>query len=96
MPFFHWLDANWQFICGLCTALYLISRVVKFFADIVIKVSSVVDRFEAAESTLVTVATNHLPHLQAELEKTNETMTSMDETLKKIYAYHSGNYDDNA
>lgn len=91
--FFHWLDANWAFIAGLCTALYFIFRIVQFFADIVIKVNSVVERFEAAESTLVTVATNHLPHIQAELEKTNDTMTSMDETLKKIYAHHTGDYE---
>jgi hypothetical protein len=94
MPsFFHWLGANWALIAGLCTALYFISRIVKFFADIVLKVSSVVKRFEAAESTLVTVATNHLPHIQVELEKTNKTMTSMDETLKKIHAHHIGEYD---
>jgi len=91
--FLHWLDTNWAFIAGLCTALYFISRIVQFFADVVIKVSSVVKRFEAAESTLVTVATNHLPHMQAELERTNKTMTSMDETLKKIYAHHIGEYD---
>lgn len=94
MPsFFHWLDANWQFICGLCTVFYFLYILVKFFADIVLKVSSVVKRFEAAESTLVAVATNHLPHMQAELEKTNKTMTSMDETLKKIYAHHIGEYE---
>lgn len=90
--FFHWLDTNWQFIAGLCTALYFIYRIVQFFADIVLKVSSVVKRFEAAESTLVAVATNHLPHMQVELEKTNQTMTSMDETLKKIYDRLPGDY----
>lgn len=91
--FFHWLDSNWAFIAGLCTAIYFIFRIVQFFADIVIKVNSVVERFEAAESTLVTVATNHLPHIQAELEKTNQTMTSMDETLKRILAHQTGDYE---
>ena len=59
----------------------------------VLKVSSVVERFEIAESTLTTVATNHLPHIQAELEKTNKTISSMDETLKKILAYQTGDYE---
>jgi len=90
LPFFQWLEKSWQFICGLCTAMYLVYRVGKFFTDVVIKVSSVVERFETAESTLISVANNHLPHMQWELEKTNKTMTSMDETLKKIYAHHTG------
>jgi hypothetical protein len=93
MYFFHWLDANWQFICGLCTAIYFIYRIGKFFADIVLKINSVVERFEAAETTLVTVATNHLPHIQAELEKTNQTMMSVDETMKKILAHQTGDYE---
>ncbi len=70
--------------------MYLVYRVGKFFTDIVLKVTSVVKRFESAETTLISVATNHLPHMQWELEKTNKTMTSMDETLKKIYAHHAG------
>ena len=70
MPsFLHWLDSNWQAVCGWCTGIYLTYRVGKFFTDIVLKVKSVVERFEAAESTLVSVATNHLPHLQMELRK---------------------------
>lgn len=94
MPsFLHWLDDNWQFISGLCAALYGIYIFVKFFADIVLKVNSGVKRFESAESILVTVATNHLPHIQAELEKINHTMTSMDETLKKICAHQMREYE---
>ena len=91
MPsFLHWLDSNWQAVCGWCTGIYLTYRVGKFFTDIVLKVKSVVERFEAAESTLVSVATNHLPHMQWELEKTNKTLISMDGTLKKIYANDTG------
>lgn len=91
MPsFLHWLELNWQAVCGWCTGIYLTYRVGKFFTDIVLKVKSVVERFETAESTLVSVATNHLPHLQWELEKTNKTLISMDETLKKIYANDTG------
>ena len=90
---FRWIAANWQFICGLFTALYLIGQLGRFFATMVLKVSSVVERFEIAESTLTTVATNHLPHIQAELEKTNKTISSMDETLKKILAYQTGDYE---
>ena len=94
MPsFLHWLDSNWQAVCGWCTVIYLTYRVGKFFTDIVLKVKSVVERFEAAESTLVSVATNHLPHLQIELEKTNATMTSMDQTLKKMYKRQVGDYE---
>lgn len=94
MPsFLHWLDSNWQAVCGWCTGIYLTYRVGKFFTDIVLKVKSVVERFEAAESTLVSVATNHLPHLQIELEKTNATMTSMDQTLKKMYKQQVGDYE---
>ena len=90
LPFFQWLETSWQFICGLCTAMYLVYRVGKFLTDIVLKVTSVIERFEAAESTLISVATNHLPHMQWELEKTNKTLISMDETLKKMYANDTG------
>ena len=90
LPFFQWLETSWQFICGLCTAMYLVYIVGKFLTNIVLKVASVVERFEAAESTLISVATNHLPHMQWELEKTNKTLISMDETLKKMYANDTG------
>ena len=93
LPFFQWLETSWQFICGLCTALYLVYIVGKFLTNIVLKVASVVERFEAAESTLISVATNHLPHMQWELEKTNKTLTSMDGTLKKIYANDTGDHE---
>ena len=93
LPFFQWLEKSWQFICGLCTALYLVYIVGKFLTNIVLKVASVVERFEAAESTLISVATNHLPHMQWELEKTNKTLISMDETLKKIYANDTGDHE---
>ena len=70
--------------------MYLVYRVGKFLTDIVLKVTSVIERFESAESTLISVATNHLPHMQWELEKTNKTLISMDETLKKMYANDTG------
>ncbi len=91
--FFQWLGQNWPFIGGLCTSVYLVYRIGQFFAAMVIKVSSVVSRFEAAELTLNRVATNHLPHIQTELEKTNETMLSMDQTLKMILAHETGDHD---
>jgi hypothetical protein len=90
---FQWLGQNWPIMGGLCTAVYFVFKLGQFFAAIVIKVSSVVSRFEAAEFTLEKVATNHLPHMQAELEKTNQTMSSMDETLKKLYAHQIRDYD---
>lgn len=44
------------------------------------KVSSMLrgyrDRFEKAESTIETIATNHLPHMQMELEKLNASTQS--------------------
>jgi hypothetical protein len=91
--FFQWLGQNWPFIGGLCTAVYLVIKLGQFFTALVVEVSSVVSRFKAAELTLNALATNHLPHLQVELEKTNETMLSMDQTLKKILAHETGDYE---
>jgi hypothetical protein len=90
---FQWIAANWQFICKFFTAIYLVVRLGRFFTTMVLKVSSVVERFELAESTLTTVATNHLPHIQAAVEDTNRIMSSVDETLKKILAHETGDYE---
>ena len=93
MKFFQWIVDNWQSVCGWVTGGYLVYRVGRFFTSVVLSVTSVVERFEKAENVLNLVATNHLPHLQIELEKTNATMTSMDQTLKKMYKRQVGDYE---
>ncbi len=93
MKFIQWLVQNWQAVCGWITGLFVLGKLLRGFTSVVLSVSSAVKRFEQAENTLSLVATNHLPHMQWELEKTNATMTSMDQTLKKMYKQQVGDYE---
>lgn len=85
MYFFQWIAIHWQVVCGWLTGLYILARYGRALTNLILSVNSIVLRFENAERTLGLLATNHLPHIQAELEKNNVLMASMDDTLKKIY-----------
>jgi hypothetical protein len=58
-------------VCGWSTGLYLVYHIGRFFTFVILKIQSVASRFMKAEETLTIMATNHLPHIQSELEKSN-------------------------
>lgn len=91
MEFFSWVAANWQALCKWAGGFYLVYQIGRVFTGAVTNTSKAVMRFEAAETTISRVeeivtllSTNHLPHIQAELEKTNEALEEMGETLSGI------------
>lgn len=71
MQLFQWIATNWQAVCAWTGGLYLTYHIGRLFASMVLALNSWVKRFQQAETTLVTMSTNHLPHIQAELEKTS-------------------------
>lgn len=99
MEFFQWVAANWQAVCGWITGLFVLGKLLRGFTSLISSAISVVNRFESAEGTLTSLAINHIPHLQMELERTNKTLESqnsvlqsVDETLKKLYEKQFGDY----
>ena len=82
--FFQWMSINWTTICAWGAgfyAMYKIGSVITAVASFVVTVTS---RFKNAESTLSLLASNHLPHLQAELEKFNSKQDRTNEVLSEI------------
>jgi hypothetical protein len=82
--FFLWIGDNWKFLSGFTCVVYFIYHVGRFFTYLVLKVNSVIDRFVGAEQTLTLMATNHLPHIQAELKETNQAAHKSIEVLGDI------------
>ena len=72
-----WLDAHWQAVLGWITGLITLAKVGKLFAKLAVSVNNVFERFLAAEQTLTLLATNHLPHLQAEVERMNDGIADL-------------------
>jgi hypothetical protein len=79
-----WLAAHWQQICGWAFLVVLLYKVIVFLVKITKAVTDIVDRANAAEHTLTKLATNHLPHMQTELEKSNEHLVGLREEISKV------------
>ena len=84
MQFFRWIADNWQAVCAWATGLYLAIHIGRLFASIVIAINSITKRAVNAEATLITMATNHLPHIQKAVETTNKILEDMRDDLQKV------------
>ena len=84
MQFFQWIASNWQAVCGWAGGLYLTYHFCRLLVALVLAINSVVKQFKSAYDTLIRLTENHLPHIQAELEKTNRLLADMCEDLKKV------------
>ncbi len=84
MQFFQWLATNWASVAGVIGAAYTLWKLGTIITAIVRFINSVLTRFTDAEKTLALLATNHLPHLQAELEKFNSKQERTNEVLSEI------------
>jgi hypothetical protein len=82
--FFKWLSENWTTACAWAGGLYVVYQLGSVVTAFVNLIFSVVTRIKTAESTLKTMATNHLPHLQVELEKANGKQDKTHEILVDI------------
>jgi len=99
MQFFQWIVSNWQLVCGWGTGIFVLSKLLRGFTRLISSAIAVVTRFEKAEGTLASLAINHIPHLQMELERVNKALDSqssvlesMDGVLKKMYEKQYGDY----
>lgn len=75
---------NWQTVCAWIGGLYTLYKLGSVVTAVVGFFTSITGRFKAAESTLSLLATNHLPHLQAEMEKINDKQERTNELLSEI------------
>ena len=91
MQLFQWIAAHWQTVCGWATGLYLLYRVCLVFTGLIKFLAAASIRVQTWESTLLQVdgsvklaLGNHLPHIQAELEKSNTALANINETLREM------------
>lgn len=84
MQFFQWIATNWEKVCGWAGGLYLTYHVCRLIVTLILAINSVILRFTQAEKTLTLVATNHLPHLQKEMEKTNVLLEGIRDELHLV------------
>jgi hypothetical protein len=62
---------------GLLTFIYVVWKIGTFLVHLTLAIASVRERFVAGEGTINLIATNHLPHLQIEMEKTNAQLAQL-------------------
>lgn len=77
MQVMNWIGLHWQAILGWITGLVTLYKAGRWFAKLAISINNVFERFIQAENTLEKLATNHLPHLQIEMEKMNEGLADL-------------------
>lgn len=78
-----WLDAHWEHLLAWITGILTLSKILKIFAKVTISINGVFERFLAAEKILTLVATNHLPHLQVEMERLNDGIADLQNKSSK-------------
>jgi len=83
LTWLSWIGSHWQALLAWLTGIITLSKAGRFFARGAISIGKVFDRFETAEQTLVLLATNHLPHLQVEMEKLNTGVADLQATSDK-------------
>ena len=91
MQLLNWIASNWQAVCGWATVLVVLYRIGAGIARAVTGINMALTRFTQAEKTITSVkstvellATNHLPHILAALEKTNEHLSDMKDDFRLI------------
>ena len=85
MPtFFQWIANNWETVCYWAGGLYAMYKIGSMVTAVATFLYSVVSRFKNAETTLNLLATNHLPHIQAELERVSGAQSRTNDILSEI------------
>ena len=76
-----WLSLNWHLLVGWLMLAGFMWKIINFLGSAKAGALTFVTRAEEAETTVKLLATNHIPHLQEELEKSNEKADLIHETL---------------
>jgi hypothetical protein len=84
MQFFKWIADNWQAVCAWATGIYLVYHIGRLFVSLVLAINAVSSRFRAAETILSTMASNHLPHIQAEIKRGIGVLEDVREDFRKF------------
>lgn len=79
-----WVASNSRQLAAWGGAIYGLYRVVRATFTLSNAASSVKDRAVKSESTIHLLATNHLPHLQVELETLNRSTSRTNELLESL------------
>lgn len=72
---------------GLFGFLWLVYRIGGFLIKTTIAVSHFLGKVSQADATLNLLATNHLPHLQSEMETVNNKLSGTNEKLDTLIKY---------
>jgi hypothetical protein len=72
-----WLAQNWQYVVGWAALLLFLQRLY----SIARKFEKYGDKLDAASGDLVQIKDNHLAHIQAEQEKTNDKLDKTNDAL---------------
>jgi hypothetical protein len=73
-----WLAQNWTYILGWAGAAVFLQRIYSFVS----KILALRDDIITLKLDVVTIRDNHLPHIQAELETMNTTLTGLRDDVK--------------
>lgn len=84
MQFFQWIANNWQTVCAWIGGLYTLYKLGSIVTAVIGFITTFTTRVKDAEKTLTLMATNHLPHLQVEMEKLNSKQDQTNELLGEI------------
>lgn len=79
-----WIVSHWQTICGWSFLVVVAYKFIRFLAKAITVGNDMVNRTTDAEKTIHLLATNHLPHIQAELEKSNDHLSGLREEISKV------------
>jgi hypothetical protein len=84
MQFFQWIATNWQTVCAWIGGLYTLYKLGSIVTSVISLFTSMSARFKNAEDTLMLLASNHLPHIQTELQNLNNKQDKAHEVLAEI------------
>ena len=84
MQFFQWMATNWTAVAAWIGGLYTLYKLGSIVTAVIGLFTSISNRFKDAETTLTLLATNHLPHLQAELQNLNVKQENTHNVLEEI------------
>lgn len=79
-----WFALHWQAICGWAFLIVALYKFIRFMVKAITVLTSLADRATDAEQTIHLLSTNHLPHIQVELEKSNEHLSGLREEISKV------------
>lgn len=72
-----WLSQNWQYVAGWAALLLFLQRLY----SVARKFEKYGDKLDTASGDLAQIKDNHLAHIQAEQEKTNDKLDKTNDAL---------------